>query len=93
MELDVMWPELKLWFGNGDGTGCDVVRAETVVWEWRWDWMRCGLSWNCGFGMEIGLDEMWPDLKLLFGNGDVILYLNEAIIGLFIRWSDISGQP
>ena len=55
--------------------------------------MRCGLSWNCGFGMEIGLDEMWPDLKLLFGNGDVILYLNEAIIGLFIRWSDISGQP
>jgi len=25
MGLDVMWPELKLWFGNGDGTGCDVA--------------------------------------------------------------------
>ena len=24
MGLDVMWTELELWFGNGDGTGCDV---------------------------------------------------------------------
>jgi len=39
MGLDVMWPELKLWFGNGDGTGFDVASVETVVWEWRWDWM------------------------------------------------------
>ena len=23
--LDVMWPELKLQFGNGDGTGCNVA--------------------------------------------------------------------
>ena len=25
MGLDVMWTESKLWFRNGDGTGCDVV--------------------------------------------------------------------
>jgi len=41
----------------------------------------------------MGLDVMWPELELWFGNGDVILNLNEAIIGLFIRWSDISGKP
>jgi len=39
------------------------------------------------------LDLMWPELKLLFGIGDVILNLNEAIVGLFIWWSDILGQP
>jgi len=43
--------------------------------------------------MEMGLDVMWPELKLWFGNGDVILNLNEAIIGRFIKWSDISSQP
>jgi hypothetical protein len=43
--------------------------------------------------MEMGPDVMWPELKLWFGNGDVTLNLNEAIIGLFIRWSDISVQP
>ena len=41
--LDVMWPELKLGFGNGDVTGCDVACAETMVSEWIWDWMLCGL--------------------------------------------------
>ena len=43
----------------------------------------------------MGLDVMWPELKLWFGNGDVILNLNEAIIGLLILvlWSDISGKP
>ena len=41
----------------------------------------------------MGLDVMWPELKLWLGNGDVILNLNEAIIGLFIKWIVISGQP
>ena len=39
MGLVVIWPELKLLFRNGDGIRCDVASAETLVWDWRWDWM------------------------------------------------------
>jgi hypothetical protein len=43
--------------------------------------------------MEMGLDVMWTELKLYFGNGDAILNLNEALIGQFETSSDISGIP
>jgi len=42
MGLDVMWPELKLWFGNGDGLY--VMWSELKLWFGNGDGTGCDVA-------------------------------------------------
>ena len=42
MGLDVMWPELELWFGNGDGL--DVIWSELKLWFGIGDGTGCDVA-------------------------------------------------
>jgi len=50
--------------------GLDVMWNELKQWIGNGDGTGCGLSSNCGLGMEMGLDVMWTELEVWFGNRD-----------------------